>query len=439
MDKSISATDNRHLDDKDVLLSASSAKSGVARRTSEIVVWLIFIAHFIFIVRQKIIVRVRSGLEFDTLDTYAAVDVLVVSALVLILLCSGKTFQFLSKAFKSSVFWLLAYYLLCAMSAMWSSRPAYTLYRSVEFMVFFISLAVAVSYSSGFEKAERRVLLLSLLSVFVQMGIHMRGGIVLSLWTWHTNAYTASAAVIFAYCVGEYLALGKRKLSADRARRKMLFTYGCLSLPLLALGTSSASNVAALLGILFILFAQRKIKLMMLVIYAAILFFILGGGLDSLMEFVFPFKTEQEILTAGGRADVWRFYAAKIAESPIWGYGLGVLPTKEGSALAVLSHNFVFSILIGTGFLGFTIFLIFLLKLAAELIRSLRRKIEGATGIAGAMAAGLVNSLSMDMIGDRWATASFAFCSIFALFILHVYPLSFQPAKSSSSKWPSRT
>jgi O-antigen ligase len=425
------------LDKNAIPSSASVPKSRVARKTTQIVAWLIFIAHFAFIARQKIFQRGR--LNFDALDTYAAVDVFVVSFLALVLLCSGKTFHFLSRAYKSSVFWLLAYYLLCALSAVWSSRPAYSLYRSVEFMVFFISLAVAVSYSSGFEKAEKRVLLLSLLSVFVQMGIHMRSGNLLSLWTWHTNAYTASAAVIFVYCAGEYLALGKQKVSENRGRRRMLFIFGCLSLPLLALGTSSASNVAALFGVVVILLAQRKIWLVMLITYAAVLLFLLGGGLESLMKFVFPFKTEEEIATGGGRADIWNFYIARIADSPIWGYGLGVLPTKGGRAMAALSHNFVFSILIGTGFLGLTIFLIFAVKLAAELIRSFRRKIEGSAGALGAMAAGFVNSLSMPMIADRWVTASFAFFSILALFIIHVYPRSFQSPKTLPSELPKQT
>ncbi len=82
----------------------------------------------------------------------------------------------------------------------------------IFFMVFFLSLFVALSYLPTFEKAERRVLFLSVLSVFVQMGVHMKGGISLSLGAWHTIAYTASAAVIFIYCAGEYLALTKAAL-----------------------------------------------------------------------------------------------------------------------------------------------------------------------------------------------------------------------------------
>ena len=426
------------MDKKTDPLSASYPERRVARKTYQIVAWLIWVAHFVFIARQKVFVRRRPGLDFDTLDTYALVDVFVASFLALVLLCNGKTFQFLSRAYKSSVFWLLAYYVICALSAVWSSRPAYSLYRSIEFAIFFISLAVAISYSSGFKQAERRVLLLSLLSVFVQMGIHMTGGNLFSLWTWHTNAYTASAAMIFVYCAGEYLALGEKKLSVDRERKKVLLTYGCLSLPLLALGTSSASNVAVLFGMIVILLVQRKIALTMIIIYVIIIyaslsFFLLGGGLDSLLNVVFPFKTEQGILTYGGRVAIWKFYAARIAESPIWGYGLGVLPTKGARVMASLSHNFVFSILIGTGFLGFTIFLVFAVKLALEVTRSLKRKTDGATGVLGALAAGFVNSLSMPMIADRWVTASFAFFSIYALFILYVYPSSFKSPKSLSS------
>lgn len=420
----------------------------VARKAVQTVAWLIWIAHFAFIARQKIFVRGR--LDFDTVDTYAAVDVSVVFFLALVLLFSRKISQFLSIAFKSSLFWLLAYYMVCALSAVWSLRPLYSLYRSVECVIFISSLFVALSYCTSFEKAERKVLFLSLLSVFVQMGIHMKSGPIFSLGTWHTNAYSASAAVLFAYCAGEYLALGKKKLleTGERLRRKMLFRYGLLSFLLLALGTSSASNVAALFGIIVILFAQRRIGLVMFIMYASILFFFLGGGMEPLKDVLFPGKTDQGIETLGGRTIAWTYYAERIANSPIWGYGLGVVPSGKGAVFeayskggvgAAYSHNFVLSILIGTGFLGLFVFIFFPLKLARELKRSLRRKIMGATGVLGAMAAGFVNSLAMPMIADRWVTASFAFFSILALFILHVYPHSSRSSKPSLPEFSKQT
>ena len=416
------------------MLSAPLQESMVARKSSQKVAWLIWIAHFAFITRHKIFER--SRLDFDTLDAYAAADVLVVSILIIILLISSKTSQFLSSVYKLSAFWLLLYYLLCALSATWSLRPVYSFYRSIEFMVFFVSLVVALSYSGDFEKAEKRVLFLATLSVFVQMGQHMREGIPLSLTAWHTNAYSASAAVIFVYCAGEYMALVKEKLCEDRSRRKMLFIYGCMSLSLLALGTSSGSNVAALIGLVIILLVQRKIGLMMVIIFASIPFFILSGGIDMLMQVIFPLKSEQAIETLGGRMMVWNYYYERIADSPLLGYGLGVSPTTGGWVWMTYSHNFVISILMGTGLLGFFIFFLFLIKLAAELIRALRGNIKGSMGIMAAMAAGFVNSLAMPMIADRWFTASFAFLSFFALFILYVYTRSFQSPSLPSSELP---
>lgn len=422
------------MDSKTDLYSVSLPENNASQKTSQAAAWFIWLAHFAFIARQKIFARGR--IDFDTIDTYAAIDVLVVSFLMLILLFNRKTTRFLSVVYKSSLFWLFAYYFVCALSIMWSLRPAYSLYRSIECLVFITSLGVALLYCPGFEKAERKVLFLSLLSVFVQMGAHMRGGGALSLGVLHTNAYSASAAMIFVYCVGEYLALAKKKLSINSKRRKRLFIYGVFSLAFLALGTSSGSNVAALFGIVVILFAQRKMGLMTFIFFAVLLLFFLGGGLDPLMEVLFPGKTEQGIATLGGRTKTWTYYAARIAESPLWGHGLGVSPTKGGGVWMAYSHNFILSILIGTGFLGLTIFIFFPFKLAVELIRSSKRKIEGAAGAMGALAAGFVNSLSMPMIADRWATASFAFFSILFLFLLHVYPKRLQPSKSSFHENP---
>ena len=431
-DNNISTTYARPPDKETHLLSAPLPESTVSHRKFQITAWLIWIGHFVFITRQKIFQRARDRLDFDTVDAYAAVDVITVSFLMIVLLCSSRTSQFLSKVYKSSAFWLLLYYLLCALSATWSLRPVYSFYRSVEFMVFFVSLVVALSYSPGFEKAEKWVLFLSILSVFVQMGLHMKEGIPLSLAAWHTNAYTASAAVIFVYCTGEYLALAKQKLAGEWERRKMLLTYGCLSLPLLLLGTSSASNVAALFGLCVILLIRRKVGILMLIIFVMLPLFFLIDGPDVLQQVIFPGKSVESIETFGGRTMAWDYYKEKIAESLLLGYGLGVSPIYGERAGAVYSHNFVISILIGTGFLGLSIFFVFIVKLGAELIRTLRSRIKGATGIMAAMAAGFVNSMSIAIIADRWFTASFAFLSIFALFVLHVYPRSFQSAGLSS-------
>lgn len=427
-------------------LSSSSFPQGmVLQNGSQKVAWLIWIAHFAFIIRQKIFQRGR--LDFDTLDAYAAVDVIIVAFLMVILLLISRTSQFFTKAFKLSVFWLLLYYIVCALSATWSLRPAYSFYRAVEFMVYFVSLAIALSYSSGFEKAEKRVLFLSILSVFIQMGIHIKDGIPFSLEAWHTNAYSASAVVIFVYCAGEYLALAKQRFAEHRTRRKMLFLCGSLSFFLLVLGTSSASNIAALIGLAVILLLQRKVVLVILIVCLTLPFFVLGDGLDLLKEAVFPGKSEQAIETLGGRTMAWSYYAEKIAASPFLGYGLGVSPigvedvigsgigvspTEDDEVGVAYSHNFVISILIGTGFLGFSVFLVFLAKLALELIQVLRARIKGSLGIVVAIGAGFVNSLSMPMIADRWVTASFAFMSFFALFILYVYPHSCQSKQLGS-------
>ena len=80
------------------------------------------------------------------------------------------------------------------------------------------------------------------------------------------------------------------------------------------------------------------------------------------------------ISTGSGRIWLWEMYIQKVLDSPIIGYGLGVIPVGAHEAMSARTHNFIFSALIGTGFLGLSIFLVFLVKLGSELIISRRKK-----------------------------------------------------------------
>jgi O-antigen ligase len=98
-----------------------------------------------------------------------------------------------------------------------------------------------------------------------------------------------------------------------------------------------------------------------------------------------------------------------------------VLSTGRGGVFPSDPHNSLFSILLGTGAIGMTTFLLYTLRLIYEIFKAAFLRLPGATGCAAAISMGLVNSLAMPLIFDEFEESSLVFVCISALFILFVF------------------
>ena len=194
----------------------------------------------------------------------------------------------------------------------------------------------------------------------------------------------------------------------------------------LALGTSSASNIAAAAGFLVILLALRRLSVFAAAFFAAIvglsLALALGGGDEIVRAILFPGKSKYEMDTASGRTLLWDYYWRKFWENPIIGSGFQVVSGGRDRSFQVQSHNMLFSVLTGTGLLGFSLFAVFLLRLSWSAIVKCWKKGRGTVGFMGALAAAFLNSLGMPLMADRWVSSSVVLVSLIALFLLHAGP-----------------
>ena len=135
---------------------------------------------------------------------------------------------------------------------------------------------------------------------------------------------------------------------------------------------------------------------------------------------LFPGKREYDLETASGRSLIWELYWGKFLQSPILGYGFGIISGGRDKAFAALSHNSLFTVLIGTGSVGLTLFGMFSLRLWGATLGKLWRRGPGTVGFAGALAAAFVNCLGMPLMADRWVTSSVVFVWLLAFFLLHI-------------------
>ena len=242
-------------------------------------------------------------------------------------------------------------------------------------------------------------------------------GLLSSVTSWHTTTYTASAAIMFCYCLGEYF-------QRERERRKALKWFALFALGPLILGTSAASNVAALLGVLLVALLYRN--KMLIIISVAILFIFVPLSLLFSFEYslfssiIFPGKTEEQIYTLHGRTYLWGLLLEYFKDSPLIGHGFAILSTPRGLLFANNPHNSLFSVLLGTGVFGMLTVFIFGSRLLREFYQGTAHGRPGAIGCTAAICAGLVNSLSQPLVLDEWQGSSLVFVSMMAFFLLFV-------------------
>ncbi|HUS57507.1 MAG TPA: O-antigen ligase family protein [Planctomycetota bacterium] len=375
------------------------------------ILWLLILA---LAARVTVFIRQRGGAEFTAIDTSALVGISVVALSVVMLFVSGRLGQTWKRMAGASAGLLVGYYALCAVSALWSPLPEYSFFRSVETLSQLLAVFVALSYCSSFEQAERRVLLIAVLTMLLGMGVNVKFyGFSLSLADWHTNSYSASAAMIACYAVGEYMSGGRKLPGAV----KWAGVAGVLGL---ALGTSSASTIAAFAGFALAAFLMKRWGMVFGGIAAALLVVALGLGGSFLTNIVFPGKTEGQIATLHGRTQLWAAYAEDVKESPLYGNGFGVSARLSSFRYTTNPHNSVFSVLLGTGAAGLLLAVAAMLRLTRETLHATRWTRPGAVGAAAAMGAGIVNSMGLPIIGDIWMAPTVVLASMLALHVLFV-------------------
>jgi O-antigen ligase len=157
--------------------------------------------------------------------------------------------------------------------------------------------------------------------------------------------------------------------------------------------------------------------------------FVIEIDFSVVKDVLFPGKTDEQIATMRGRLPMWEMLWGYVIERPIVGHGFAIITSGRSGAFAADPHNSLFSILLGTGFLGLTTFLFFVVRFARETLETAFRRLPGAVGCSAALVAGLVNSLAMPLVYAEWEESSLVFACIFSFFILFVLVPNWRKSK----------
>ncbi len=379
--------------------------------------WLLLLA---WSARNTIFVRQRAANTFATVDVAAGVQIGFVAASALALLASGRLGELFANH-RSPIQWLLLYYVVCAVSSLWSPLPLYSLYRATEALILVASAGSAMMMARDQRSAERTLLLLALITVLLSMGQNVRlFGItgMGTLHSWHTNTYTAVAAMCLVYGFGEHR-------SADGERRRLLGITILLSLTVVVVGTSSASNVSVAVGLLIAAIIQRRFGF--LVFLSVVLLIAVGlliareGSVFGMLSWMFPGKDEVAVESLGGRTRLWELYWESMRHHPILGTGFGVLSFEHGGSVRFNSHNSFIAAVLGVGVAGGALAAAFVWRLCRQALKGVRDARPGAVGGAAALVTALVNSNSMPLFLEIWEESNLVSTALIAYLVYFVW------------------
>jgi O-antigen ligase len=233
------------------------------------------------------------------------------------------------------------------------------------------------------------------------------------LYAWHTNEYSATAAMLGAYCVGELFV-------GARSRNKLLIPILCGSLACIALGTSSASSIGFLCGLVAAAAFNRKYLFLFCGMIAVILVLVIGGT-EGIRDMLFPGKTDEMVASFSGRAQLWEAYIEQIKQAIIFGQGFSVLSRiATGTVYTTNCHNSIIAALGSLGLVGLTTLVVWVGKCGVELRKAMRLNRPGTMGCLAAIVTGLVNSQACAFLGELWSDMTIVFMCILALFALFV-------------------
>jgi O-antigen ligase len=365
--------------------------------------WIPWTLAFAFIARRTLFARKRAAEQFASVDSSAALEILIVLVSLAYLVTRKDFPTLLTNTFKTSFGFFLAFVSLGVCSAAWSTQPAYSGYMAMQVLSQALIVCLAMNKPTSFERMERTAVFVSIVAVLlgISLNFNMRGASAMlsDFYAWRTNHYTFSAAMLFCYTLTEFL-------RANGARKTFLLRSAIFAGAAVVIGGSSASIISTIFGVCVasLLLGGRRWPL---VIFALILAVAAVFNPEAAMDLVFPWKESKQILSLNGRMGLWKDFSESVLQRPIIGHGYAV--SSRVGHVVTNAHNSAFSILLGTGAFGFAICLMSVFRYLREISVTKITGTIGSVGCITAMAAGVMNGMSFSFLGENWRAPSLVF------------------------------
>ena len=358
------------------------------------------------ILRNTIFLRHRADAS-----NYTAIDILAIFDIAVIGFCAWLLYHNRysvpwKRFWHGSIKYWFSYYLFALITILWripGSNPLYIIYRAGTMLILSAYIYMIFMKFQSPQSAFKGLLnYCTALMLFLFLG-HLRLGAL------HTNSYTVCAAVIV--CLA--LSASRSKLFTFKEMKPYIY-IGFIGL---ILGTSSASNISFICGLVFIYsFKRNRFRLSFFIFSILSLSLAYFFGKHIIVKILFPNKTVSSIISMHGRMTLWENYIQIWLLRPFrgWGFAVGERAGKYfGYIYALSAHNGYISILINTGLFGMAFWIAFFKRLATSLLLQIIYKSPYALATASAFIVIAVNNNSVPIIGSNWGPlATLAFCLV---------------------------
>ncbi len=370
----------------------------------------------VLLVRATVFERSRDLGKYAEVDSLALAQASIVALCGLIVVVTPRLSECRQRVLRGPLRFLLYYYGFAALSAAWSSRPFFSLYRAGEYGVH-VFLAAGIFSVAENRKAATRLLLggWAAMAVLHLVERFKLGGYSPSNVSLHTNTYAIVGVFGFIFCF-DMLTESRRDpgVLPDVSTRASLggaFVSAVLAL----IGTSATAIVAAFAGFSVLALNRFKILVLFMVIGSILAMLSVGfledsvtGRQDGVATFsglLLGGKSTDQLVTATGRTRIWERLWDGFKESPVVGYGFGVAE-REGQRFGTValanSHNAVISVAVNTGTVGLCLFGLAILAIGWAAYSAVHRREPHALGCFAVLVTGFVNSMAWPLVGSEW-------------------------------------
>lgn len=354
-------------------------------------IWIWTLVSFIFVLRKTIFNVARDvGSTAAVVDRGTSLLVLGICASAFVLMRHTRDFKFVRRNTSSFV----NYYIFCVISILWAGNFISVFFKAAEVIMSFLICAFVIHKIQNLKLAVYYTIIASTAITYCDFGNHL---IQAGFTADHTNGYSVSAmiAILLALASVKYDVLNFKDV---------VFFIG-LDVLALILGTSSASYMATIVGLLCLYGSGKKGKNVIGIGLLAILGYIVYTMFsDKIQELVFYGKSADAIKSGTGRREIWDAAFKSFSDHKLLGSGFFVGERnlyQYGSIMVLSAHNGFLSVLVNTGIVGIVLFGVFFMKWFRIIYKRLGKS-KYAAILFPAFVSSTLNIMAFPGIGSDW-------------------------------------
>lgn len=377
-------------------------------------VWGLTCIIFLFICRKTIFdVSKEAGEYAATIDSSTSLAILGIILGFIFIITHYRS----AKAAQKTMWPILSYHIFAWASLVWAGSATTITFKSLEHIINIYLIGMAAYYIKEPRKMIYYIILLATISTYLcVLDLILDRG----FGWYHTNSYTFSSMIGFLLSVG----CVNNKVFSFKEMKWFIFLnfYAWLS------GTSSASYIAALIGLAVLFASGRKgINLSRTLLVSIGLYFLYLVAEDSIYDFIMANHSQNEFETGTGRTILWEIALEKWKTAPLLGHGFIVGETTLGNYGQISSHNSWISVLVNTGIVGAVLFSWFTIKWLFKSFKESTKNVYASTTFPVIMAI-CVNLSSCPVLASHWSyvtdTVYAVIAATFMTFVNRNYLLS---------------